>query len=319
MTFFSLRRALVVAACASAALLTACGSGTTESALSPDRFVVFGDAYADVGQSGSRYTVNDGTVNTWVEQIASRFSKTITPSSAGGLGYARVNARIVNKPDAAGSSTTLTVAEQLDSFLAANTIRSSDVLIVSGGISDIVVQAKALVAGTQTEAQFVANVQQAGRDLGTQVRRAVNAGGKQVIVIGPYNLGRSPWGIGLGKQDVLTNATTKFNEALKVSIVDLGSKGVLYPEGEAVINNVTAPDSNGYLSLTNKTNPVCTSVDPGPGIGIGAGQINSSLCTPSTVGGSNYALYAFADALFFTPVVNRELGDRLYDYIRNRF
>jgi outer membrane lipase/esterase len=318
MTFFSLRRALVVAACASAALLTACGSGTTESALTPDRFVVFGDAYADVGQSGSRYTVNDGTVNTWVEQIAARFSKTITPSSAGGLGYARVNARVVAKPDAAGSATTLTVAEQIDAFLAANTIRSSDVLIVAAGISDIVVQAKAVVDGSQTEAQFVANVQQAGRDLGAQVRRAVSAGGKQVIVVGPYNLGRSPWGIGIGKQDMLTNATTRFNEALKVSIVDLGAN-VLYPEGEAVINNITAPDSNGYLSLTNRNSPVCTSVDPGPGIGIGAGQVNSSLCTPSTVGGANYALYAFADGLFFTPVVNRELGDRLYDSIRNRF
>ena len=317
MTFFSLRRALVVAACTSAALLTACGSGTTESALTPDRFVVFGDAFADVGQSGSRYTVNDGTVNTWVEQVATRFSKTITPSSAGGLGYARVNARITGKPDAGGSSATLTVTEQINAFFAANTVGANDVLIVSGGVSDIVVETKALVAGSQTEAQLVANVQQAGRDLGAQVRRAISSGAKQVIVVGPYNLGRTPWGIGLARQDLLANATTRFVEALKVSIVDLGANA-LYVDGEAIINNITATDGSA-LSLANKTAPVCTSVDAGVGIGIGAGQVNSSLCTTSTVSGQNYNSFAFADGLFFTPIVNRYLGDYFYDRIRDRF
>ncbi|MDB5847742.1 MAG: family lipase [Rhodoferax sp.] len=317
MTFFSLRRAVLVAACASAALLAACGSGTTESALSPNRFVVFGDAYADVGQSGSKYTVNDGTVTTWVDEVASRFSKTISPSSTGGFGYARVNARIVNKPDAGGNNGTLTVSEQLDTFLAANKIDSNDVLIVSGGISDLVVQTQALLAGTQTEAQLIVNVQQAGRDLGTLVRRAITAGAKQVIVVAPYNLGRSPWGIGIGKQDLLGNATTKFVEALKVSIVDLGANA-LYVDGEAIVNNVTATDSSA-LSLPNKTSAVCTSIDPGVGIGIGTGQVNSSLCTPSTVGGLAYANYAFADGLFFTPVVHRYVGDYFYERIRDRF
>ena len=58
-----MRRTVLVAACASAALLAACGSSSTESAVRPERFIAFGDALTDVGQKGSRYTVNDGSVN----------------------------------------------------------------------------------------------------------------------------------------------------------------------------------------------------------------------------------------------------------------
>ena len=317
MKLFSLRRALMVAACASASLLAACGSGTTESAISPSRFVVFGDAFSDVGQSGAVYSVNDGSVANWVQQMASRFSQTVTPSSSGGFDYARVNARVLAKPDAVGNSATLTIKEQVDTFLATNAIGGSDVMILSAGVSDVVAQMNAVTAGTQTEDQMIANLQQAGRDLGAQVRRVVQAGGKQVIVVGPYTLGRTPWAIGLNKVDLLNNASGKFNDALLVSIVDLGAN-VLYVDAAYYLNLVTGDP--GSYSLANGTTVVCNSVDPTNAIGIGANQVNSAKCTPSTVtAGLIYNSYAFADPLFFTPVVNRLFGDYAYNKIRDRF
>ena len=100
-----LRRAFVLATCASALLLAACGSSTTESAISPTRFVTFGDGFSDVGQNGSRYTVNDGSaVNNWTLQLASSYDRSIAPASAGGTGYARGNARVLARPDAAGNA-----------------------------------------------------------------------------------------------------------------------------------------------------------------------------------------------------------------------
>ena len=70
-----MRRSFLAAACASAALLAACGSSDVESAFTPTRFVAFGDAQADVGQVGGKsYTVNDGTLNIWTKQLASRFA-----------------------------------------------------------------------------------------------------------------------------------------------------------------------------------------------------------------------------------------------------
>ena len=316
MTFFSLRRALMVAACASASLLAACGSGTTESALTPSRFVVFGDAFSDVGQSGTTYSVNDGSVNTWVQQMASRFSLSVAPSATGGFDYARANARVLTKPDAAGNAATLTIKEQVDAFLTANTIGGSDVLVVSAGVSDVVAQMNAVTAGTQTEDQMIGNLQQAGRDMGAQVRRLVQSGGKQVIVVGPYTLGRTPWAIALGKVDVLNNGSGKFNDALLVSIVDLGAN-VLYVDAAYYLNLVTGDP--GSYSLINSTTVVCNSVDATNALGIGAGRVNSAKCTPSTVGGLAYNSYTFADPLFFTPVVNRLFGDYAYNKIRDRF
>ena len=108
-----LRRVALVTVCVPAVWLAACGGGTTVGALTPTRLVSFGDAFSDIGNGGttSKYTVNDATVNTWVEQLATGYQLTITPSATGGLGYARGNARITGKPDAAGQAAKLTVPE----------------------------------------------------------------------------------------------------------------------------------------------------------------------------------------------------------------
>jgi hypothetical protein len=73
-------------------------------------------------------------------------------------------------------------------------------------------------------------------------------------------------------------------------------------------------------SFTNTSDPVCTSVDAGPGIGIGAGQVNSALCTPSTlVAGANVNSYVFADPVYLSPSAQRQLGNYAYDRLRARW
>lgn len=318
-----LRRLALVTVCVPAAWLVACGGGTTEGALTPTRLVSFGDAFSDIGSQGttSKYTVNDATTNTWVEQLAASYSLTITPSTAGGMGYARGNARIVAKPDAAGQNATLTVTEQIDAFLVSNKPELNDLILINGGVSDIVSQASAVIAGTLAEADMVTNVKQAGTDLGGQVRRLVQQGAKHVLVVGAYNLGQSPWATRTGKATMLTEASIKFNEALLLAIVDLGNQVLyvdLYNYASAV---VITPTSFG---LTDATTVVCTSVDAGSGIGTGSGQVSSALCTGTTVvaGGEvdkKYNSYAFADGLYFTPAVNRLFGTNAYTRVLARF
>ncbi len=315
------RRALQACAAAGAALLLAsCGGGTIENKLVPKRFIVFGAAMADVGNNNTRYTVNDGSVNTWVEKAAIDYDKnlTILPSSQGGTGYARGNARIVAKPDAAGNSATPTVKEQIDAFLGAGgKIADNDVVVVNGGISDIVFQMQAVLAGTQTEDQMIANLQQAGRDMGAQVRRLVQAGGTHVLVVGPYNLGLSIWAAQIARGDTLTNASLRFNEALLLSMVDLGAS-VLYVDAQLFFNLLIS--NPGGNNLTDATTTACNSVDPGPGIGIGRNQVNSALCTPNTItSGVDYTKLVFADALYFTPVANQLFGDFVQGRMRFRW
>ena len=164
-----MRRTFVAAACASAALLAACGSSSTESAISPQRFIAFGDGLADVGQKGSSYTINDGSINNWMLRISSNYGGTLKPVSAGGLSYAQGNARVTATPDAAGNAATPTVTQQIDQFLAANKFADTDLVMLSAGGSDIIAGMAAVQAGTLTEEQYVAAAGKAGQELAAQV------------------------------------------------------------------------------------------------------------------------------------------------------
>lgn len=320
-----LRRAGLVAATATALLLAACGgSSTIESQLKPTRVVAFGDATADMGvdttvaSNQQRYTINDGTPNIWTRNVAGAYSLDLLPVAAGGTSYAQGNARVLTEPDAAGSTATLTVKEQVDAFLANRAFTSTDLVLVSAGTSDVIAEMSRYTAGLQTREQMLDNVGQAGRDLGAQVRRMVDAGAQQVAVAGPYNLGRSSLAVQYTAQaGNLEAASSRFNEQFLVSVVDLG-RNVLYVDQAFFFNLVTAtPTAYGF---TNGTDPVCTSIDPGPGIGAGANQPNSKLCNTSTLAANaTTTSYLFADRIYMTPTANRLFGDWAYEKIRQRF
>lgn len=312
-----MRRALLAAASAAALVLAACGSGTIESELHPSRIVTFGDGLADVGQTGSRYTVNDGGIDIWTQHVALSFGVDLKPAAAGGTAFATGNARVSRKPDAAGNSATPTVAEQIDAFLARGAIGPTDVLIVNAGTADVVAEMAKLTAGTQTRDQMLQELRQVGRDLGAQVRRLVEAGAPHVVVVGTYDLGRSPWARATGQEQLLSDASARFNEQLLVSMVDLG-RNVLYVDAPLVFNIMVAEPS--VYGMTNSADPVCTSVDPGAGIGIGPGQVNSARCTTATLpANANYNLFVFADRIYPTPAAHRAFGDYAYTRIRQRW
>lgn len=312
-----MRRTALVAACASAVLLAACGSSTTESAITPDRFIAFGDAYSDVGQKGSRYTVNNGTVNNWTLQVASHYQKTLAPVSAGGLSYAQGNARISAQPDAAGDASTPTITAQIDSFLASKTFAANDIVLLNGGISDLIIGMAAVRAGSLSAADYVAQARQNGKDLAAQILRLVKAGAPHVVVSGTYDLSKTPWGLTTGQESLLSEASSRFNESLLIAIDDLGAH-VLYIDTAYYVNVFTSTPAAFSFSYAQKA--ACTSVDPGNGIGIGVGQVNSALCTASTlVPGTSADSYVFADNVYLSPSAHRQLGTFAYDKLRARW
>jgi outer membrane lipase/esterase len=313
-----LRRGVLMAACAASLLLAACGSGTTESQLTPARVVAFGDGFADLGQAGNRYTVNDGVINVWSEHVAFAFALPLVAASKGGKSYAVGHARVVAKPDDVGNNATPTVKEQIDTFLATDAIGPNDLFIVNAGASDLIAEGAKVASGGQTADQMVANARQAGKELGGQVRRLVNAGAKFVVLVGPYNLGRSPWAAATGLKTQLENASGRFNDDMLISIVDLGAN-VLYVDAALHYNLMTS--SPASYELSDVVTPVCTSVDPGPGIGIGAGQVSSALCSPSTLlpGVTDYNSYLFADKVYPTPRGHAKFGEYAYQRIRARW
>lgn len=309
-----MRRTALVAACASAALLAACGSSSIESALKPEQLITFGDGYSFVREQ--RYTVNNGTVNNWTLQLLDHYQK--NGSATGGLvSFAEGNTRIAQHPDAAGNATTPTITEQVDRFLAMGTPKPNDLLLLNGGISDLIVGMAAVRAGTQTPDQFVANARLNGQALAAQVRRLVAAGASHIAVTGTYDLGKTPWAKSIGQEALLSQASSRFNESLLVAINDL-SQHVLYVDAAYYVNLYESSPSS--FSFNNATTPVCTSVDAGNGIGIGQGQVNSALCTSATLlPDADADRYVFADAVYLTPSAHRQLGTYAYDKLRARW
>lgn len=318
MAFQWMRRALLVLAPAALLALAACGSGTIESQFLPNRIVVFGDGLSDMGQaSGKRYTVND-TSKTWTELVAADYGVTeLKPSNAGGTNYAIGNARVLLEPDAAGSTATQTIKEQIDAFLVGHTLTGGDLVILQGGISDIIVQMRAHIAGSQTSDQMLANVKQAGLDFADQARRLKSLGATHMAIIGAYDLSVTPWGISTGEQALLTQATQAFNNAVLVSLVNEGETMLFLDT--ALLFNLMATNPASY-SFVNVANPACTSVDPGPGIGVGNGQVNSLLCTTTTIGaGVDYSTYMWADPVYPTPPGHSRFASFVFTRVHDRF
>lgn len=318
MRFQRLRRAFLAVACLSS-LLTACGGGeSVVSKFQPTRVVSFGDAFSDIGQrAGAQYSINDATRVNWTQEFAARYALSLAPSSSGGTSYAIGSARVTARPDAAGDASTPTITDQVNAFLAASRPDANDIVIVSGGTSDVLAEVAAYRAGTQDAATTTSHLAQAGRELGAQVRRLIDAGAKHVLVTGVYNLGRSPWAASTGQAPFIEALTGSFNNALLVSIVDFGST-TLYVDAALFYNLVTAnPIAYG---VTDVFSVACTSVDPGAGIGIGAGQVNSTLCTDATLNaGVASATALFADPVYFTPIGQVRFGDYAADRLRARF
>ncbi|QXL84062.1 SGNH/GDSL hydrolase family protein [Comamonas sp. NLF-1-9] len=315
MPAFWLRRTVLVLACASTAWLAACGS-SVEKAFQPQRLIAFGDSMAYLGNAAGqgRYTVNDGSVNNWTLQVAQRYNRPLAPSAAGGLSFAQGNARVSAKPDAAGNPATATVVEQVDQFFATQSVQPGDMVMLSAGTADLIVGMRAVLAGSQSQAQYLAQAGQAGADLAAQVQRLYDAG-MHVVVAGVYRLGRTPWASALGQEALLTSASDEFNKQLLLKIEPLGER-VRYIEMAGYVNpiNDTYHRPWNYIGFANSKDPVCASVDPGAGIGTGPNQVNSALCTSATlVPGADVNAYEFADQVYVSPASQRQLGEHAYN------
>lgn len=305
MSFLPMRRAaLVAAACLTSLLLAACGAGDVYSAFTPARLLVVGDG------PGNAIT---GSVS---GQIASRYGASASYTASGGTTFAFGGARVAAKPDQSGNAAALTVTDQVNAIVAAG-VQSSDLVVLSAGVADVIAEGQAVITGAQSTAQATTNITAAAAALDQQLRVLVNAGVQRVVVAGTWNLGRSPWATATGQTVMLESLSKTFNQELLKRIADLG-KYVLYVDAELQMNLITGSPSS--YSLSDASNLLCTSVDAGAGNGTGAGQVNAALCSSATL---NSALTAsttlFADRVTFTSAGAVLLGNYAYERIRLRW
>lgn len=300
-----------------ALVLASCGGGSSVvSDFHPTRVVVFGDAMADLKLPAGtgRYTINgDGTVNNWVIQLASHYG--LSPAAANVKAVA--HARIATAADAVGG-TAATVQAQITSFLGASSFSTSDLVVVGAGTSDLIAEGYQAVKASpsQTQSAATSKVQQAARDLATEIRRLVNNGASHVVVLSPYNLGKTPWATSVSSTTFLQDLTDAFYVELVYDISDLSDK-VLMVDARVRMNALVVSTSYNGSTVS------CTTTAAGVGIGIGAGIVDSSLCDSATaghlVGTYDASKYLFADPVYPTPLAHRQLGDYAYSKLRVRW
>ena len=326
-----MRRTLLTAtACASVALLAACGSSSTANSIKPDSIITFGDAMSDLGQNpnGRAYSVTDGTThNNWTRQVAYRYDLSLSAANSGGTAYAQGNARVA-LPDATGVTNAPSITAQIDSYLAAHpTFGDKQFVLVSGGMSDVIAGYNEVQAGTKGVDAYLADISAAGQKLADQVFRLHTAGAPRVLSIGTPNLGRTLWAKQLDAANptaaslptkVLEQATTAFNNALELGLHNHGLEGrqVLYADAQYYFNAMTG--NPGNYNFSNGDTPICNSVDASNGLNIGAGQVNASLCTDKTliVESGKLRQYLFADLVNYTPDAHIQFGDWVYDRMK---
>ena len=284
-----------------AALLSACGSGSTFEPLNPTRVISFGDGLSDLGNSatGGRFTVNDGSQNIWIERVASSYGKTITAQISGGLGYA------------SGGSGVSAIAAQITAFLPGN-IGKSDLLIIDAGVSELAALA---TANPTDNAALNAAAAASGRALAAQVLRLTNAGAKHVVIANAPDLGRTPFASLQTRTVALTAASRIFNDSLKVTLANV-TDNVLLIDNEAYVNSLANTPSNLGTGGTASV-PACATATFTP--------VSTSTCTTTTlnisagVTSATYNLSLYADDRHLAPAAHRLLGDNAYNRIRARW
>jgi hypothetical protein len=233
---------------------------------------------------------------------------------------------------------------QIDLFLAQGTPSSNDLFVISIGTGDIMatgirgltINAAGLTAGlddvqTGLAAAGVSTTMQAAANaLAVQVKRLTDAGAKYVLVVGPPNVGRSPWAATTGNATLFQNLSYNTGSG----VVSMGSEGlariqatfgnqinnpVLFVEISGLVNTLT---DGTNTTFANRTTAVCTTttntattvmaksigtgLKPTAAVGaVPAGQLSAALCTTATLNGDP-STYVYADGVNFTTAMQSQ-------------
>ncbi len=300
-------------------LLAACGSSSKYDEFIPTRIVSVGDQVSYLGDASlspafsDRFTVNnlasETTINNWVLQLAASYGLSTDLTLA--------NPSVVATADAVSNRVT-----DLSARLATVTPRGGDMLVVSGGMADILAMADAVANGTLSTTQALADIATAGSNLQDFVLGQVG-NYKHILVINAYDLKNSPYavnktfaaGSGLTTttfQQLLHDMTRAFNTALISNAGTFSSgQGVRLFDAETLFLNANL--YNFGISAAGMSSGTCNS--------FASSLVNTTrtACTTTAAAAlhSDYDTYLFADDKFPSPVAHRFLGAQAYAFLRS--
>ena len=319
------------------------------------------------------------TSSTFIESLAGYFgfgsviypTTTTALPSTGAYSYGEFGALVsgaAGTKDARGcikdtASTTTTTAycaynlqAQIDLFLAKATPTSNDLFVISIGTGDIMATGiqgttttpyvgfdtlQTSLGGPLTATQINARMQTAAEALAVQIKRLTDAGAKYVLVIGPPNVGRSPWAAETGNATLLQNlsyntgsgVTSMGSEGLARIQATFGNKtnnSVLFVEISGLVNTLT---DGTNTTFANRSSAICasttsitvggvtttissTTTDTAQSNGTGTGRLTAALCTVNTLGSNNPGTFVYADGVNFTPTMQGQFFSQALSRMR---
>jgi outer membrane lipase/esterase len=277
---------------AGAALLAGGGtplqaSTVSESGLPFNQVVVFGDSLSDVGNlalatdstatpepalppaytageftDGPDTTPSTSIVGVWVQQLNNNFLKfsALTPSLSGGNDYAFGGAIT------GSSSTPPGMADQVNTFLAANAVAPSNALYVFWGGANDILNAASASGATLSSIELAATA--AATNINTQIQQIYNAGGRDFLWVNLPPLDKTPAVLSQGAlaEFAAAAATTSFNSTWASDISSLKSSdtgiNMIGENVDALFTTILAdPSAAGFSNVTTPAQGL-TGVNP---------------------------------------------------------
>jgi lysophospholipase L1-like esterase len=309
------RRARACAAIAAATLVAACGgsSGPTQT-FHASRVIAFGDESSLLVDSGDhnarKYSVNatvsvlDQTVvcalnPLWIQGVANIYGLVFPECNNGSPPVAAPVSRI----RAALGARSADLGAQIDAQQAESPLGAGDMTTVMVGKNDILALYAQYPAVSEDE--LVASAEAAGAETGRQVNRITDLGAN-VLLSTIVDMGVTPFAVqeraahaDTNRAALLTHLSSRYNAAMRATIVNDGRKIGLVLLDEFVSAVAAVPGTSGF---TNATDPVCD---------LSKSQLTppSSLdCTAQTLVPLGSGTYLWADNLHLSATGQSSLG-----------
>ena len=302
---------------AAAALLAACGGGTSQiDPFAPNRVIVFGDDHSvivnDGNGNGLKYTVNGMGSETlplrdcrqlpnWVQTLSDHYGFVFAECNrTGATPRAFMRAKAGAKVDDATTGLARQISEQTT---AGGAFNSKDLVTVMLGSNDVFELSDSVLAGTMTDAQAVAEARRRGTLLADRINGLLAANARAIVSTIP-DLGRTPYALKLEKTKAgaaarLTNLSYEFNASLRTNIDQTRFDGRNYGlvlTDDTVQTISKFPDSFGYK---NAVDGVCAVALP-----------NCTSVAADLVSGGDANTYVWADDKHLTPSMYARIGSQ---------
>lgn len=290
----------VALALATAALLAACGGGTsTIDAFVPKTVVAFGDETSVLLPDGRKYSINALTAAKaldcrsnplWVQYLAAQYALEFAECNPDNVVDPKAKMRAVVGARAAD------LAGQIDAHVTAGGFGDDAMATVLIGANDILALYDDFP--TRGRSELEADARDLGRLVGVQINRLVDRGVRVIVAtvpdqgLTPFALAEKAANTDIDRAALLKSLTAEFNAGIRTTIVNDGRFVGLILGDEMVQAMVKSPSS---FSLGNVTSVVCTAALPD--------------CSSDTlITSGNATTWLWADTLRLGPNGQQRLG-----------